>query len=161
MSLKQLSLRATRGDTIVEVMVVLAVLGLAIGISYATANHSLLDVRQAQENSQAAELVQSQTESLRAMVGNPKLEADNVTPNPDYIFGYSSPQLFCIDSSGAHVALTSTAMPSASCHYDSLYDVTIGYSSLPTDTFTITATWPDVEGQGNDTVTITYRLHSP
>ncbi len=31
-----------RGDTIVEVMIVLAVLGLAIGIAYSTASRSLL-----------------------------------------------------------------------------------------------------------------------
>lgn len=54
-----------RGDTIIEVMIVLAVLGLALSISYATANRSLLNTRQAQENSEATSLVQSQVEALR------------------------------------------------------------------------------------------------
>ena len=40
-----------RGDTIIEVLIVLAVLGLAIGITYATANRSILNARQAQESS--------------------------------------------------------------------------------------------------------------
>src|ERR1700683_2675070 len=59
-----------RGDTIVEVMVVLAVLGLAIGISYSTANRSLLDTDQAEENSQATEYAQGEVEDIRYLAPN-------------------------------------------------------------------------------------------
>ncbi len=54
-----------RGDTIVEVMVVLAVLGLALSISYATANRGLQQSRNAQEHSQALGIINSQIELLR------------------------------------------------------------------------------------------------
>src|SRR5690606_3729104 len=54
-----------RGDTIVEVMVVLAILGLALSISYATANRSLIQTRQAQENAEATEIARGQVEALR------------------------------------------------------------------------------------------------
>jgi prepilin-type N-terminal cleavage/methylation domain-containing protein len=54
------------GDTIVEVMVVLAVLGLAFAISYATANHGLIQSRNAEEHSQALGIVDSQVELLRS-----------------------------------------------------------------------------------------------
>src|ERR1035437_2061628 len=54
------------GDTIVEVMVVLAVLGLAFVISYATANHGLIQSRKAEEQSQALGIVDSQVELLRS-----------------------------------------------------------------------------------------------
>ena len=152
MSLSRI-LRHQAGDTIVEVMVVLAVLGLAIGISYATANRSLLDARQAQENSQATELLQSQIENLRVL-------ATNVQPSPNYIF---IPTQFCISSSNNVASPLALGRP---CHYDNLYDITINYtknavnpSGLVGGTFKLVATWTDVHDQGNDTVTLTYRYY--
>lgn len=131
------------GDTIVEVMVVLAVLGFAIGISYATANRSLLNARQAQENSQAAALVQSQVEALRAMAANDSTE-------PDYIY---SPGTFCVGANG-HKA---TAATDCNLGEASRYSVTITLSGG--DTFSIKAVWDDVLGQGQDSVTLLYRVH--
>ena len=78
MSIKHrlLSLRQS-GDTIVEVLIVLAVLGLAIGISYSTATKSLLATRQAQENTQATQLLQGQIERLYALSANASTVPDN------------------------------------------------------------------------------------
>lgn len=138
--LKRLRFRE-RGDTIVEVMVVLAVLGLAISISYATANRSLLNARQAQENAQATALAQSQIESLRT------LTAASTTPT---IF-QAGP--YCV---------TSGAVVPGSCTTGSIpYTMRVNWvaSALTGSTFTITVIWPDVEGQGNDTVTLVYRLY--
>src|SRR5579884_4195391 len=81
LNIKHLS---SSGDTIVEVLIVLTVLGLALGISFATANTSLLNTRQAQENSEATEIAQSQIESLRELVSN-----GNIVPatwSPSTIF---------------------------------------------------------------------------
>jgi type II secretory pathway pseudopilin PulG len=140
------------GDTIIEVMVVLAVLGLAISISYTTANRSLLDARQAQENAQATELLQSQIEELRTL-------ATSATQN---IFVTSPPgQLFCIEPNNT-VGLTSTVSPQSYCHYDNLYDITILYTPTAGVTggrFNLVATWPDIQGDGNDTVTLSYRYY--
>lgn len=58
------------GDTIVEIMIVLAILGFAISIAYSTATKSLLASRAAQESSQATALVQGQLEGLRALSAN-------------------------------------------------------------------------------------------
>src|SRR5437868_4001892 len=76
-----------RGDTIVEVLVVLAVLGLAIGISFATANRSLLATRAAQENSQATSYLQSQVEELRYLA--PASSGQNIFQNGKF---------FCVDT---------------------------------------------------------------
>ncbi len=76
-----------RGDTIIEVMIVLAVLGLAIGIAYSTANRSLLNARQAQENSQATAAAQAQVEQLVSIgctSGNPECDITN-SANPGYL----------------------------------------------------------------------------
>jgi type II secretory pathway pseudopilin PulG len=141
------------GDTIVEVMVVLAVLGLAISISYATANRSLLNTRQALENSQATELVRSQVEAIRSMAcstGN-----INCSANPAL---FTTGTSFCIDTTASSYNVIPTTNPS--CSQGTVpYGISITYNNTPTDTFTVVATWPDVLGQGNDTVTYVYRLH--
>lgn len=54
------------GDTIIEVLVVLAVLGLSLSISYATANKGLQQSRNAQEHSSALGIIDSQVELLRS-----------------------------------------------------------------------------------------------
>ncbi|HEY5442286.1 MAG TPA: type II secretion system protein [Candidatus Saccharimonadales bacterium] len=162
MSIKPFKRGDHRGDTIVEVIIVLAILGSAISISYATANRSLLDARQAQEASQATELIQSQLESLRTMADNPKL--DNLgNPDPNYIFPPAQ-QPFClvVDNTGTS-NIHFPADPGAPCHLNNLYDITITYHPsglVPVGgAFTITATWDDVEGQGQDTASLAYNLY--
>jgi type II secretory pathway pseudopilin PulG len=158
------------GDTIVEVIIVLAVLGLAISISYATANRSLQATRQAEENSQATELLQGQIEALRSY-------AANLSTDPNYI--YQASNAFCISSTGTVVTtplISNTDVAAGNtktygnypnyattndCYQGKLYHIIIGYDSAQTDTFTARATWDDVTGQGQDTVTLVYRLHQP
>jgi type II secretory pathway pseudopilin PulG len=150
--------RAQAGDTIVEVMIVLAVLGMAIGISYATANRSLMNARQAQEASMATELVQSQIEALQTLAGGGTI--------------YTS-DTFCITSGGSgpavHVPSGST---DTACQMgeDNRYTVTINWNGATppadspqpgADTFTVKATWDDIEGQGKDTATMSYRIPVP
>jgi type II secretory pathway pseudopilin PulG len=159
-----------RADTIVEVMIVLAVLGMAIGISYATANSSLLDARQAQENAQATELLQAQVENLRVLASNDVLNPDG-TGNPDYLFNFLPGQLFCIYN--GHVTTPSPPNPLPNyCQFENLYDITISYTSTPPPspptptpltggTFRLTAQWDEVGGPGKDTVTMSYRYYHP
>lgn len=133
------------GDTIVEVLVVLTVLGLAISVSYATANRSLLDARQAQESSQATEVAQAQVEALRTQASvNPAIFTPGVTfclsATPPYKIQYppncTTPQL---------------ASPNS-------ISVTYNTATAPYN-FKIVVSWPDVAGQGNDTATLVYRLY--
>jgi type II secretory pathway pseudopilin PulG len=158
------------GDTIVEVMVVLAILGLAIGISFATANRSLLDTNQAEENSQATDYAESQVEDLRYLA--PTSSSANPSQDPgSNIFNPST--TFCITSPTATTPITTTV---ASCVFGAQkYQVLIyncdRYSaddadnnpcagaSAASDTFIIVATWPNILGQGSDSATLSYRVH--
>lgn len=54
-----------RGDTIVEVLIALAILSLAFVISYSTANSALIDSQNSQEHSMALEYLDTQAELLR------------------------------------------------------------------------------------------------
>ena len=60
----------SKGDTIVEVLVVLAVLGLALATSSAIANKGLQQSRNAQEHSEALGIIDSQVELLHAAIDN-------------------------------------------------------------------------------------------
>ena len=134
------------GDTLVEVVIVLAVLGMAISISYATANRSLLNARQAQENAEATELVQSQVENLR------RYSDITVPTDPNYVYDTTP---FCFNAGSKQTA------GGGNCTLNSRYAIGIVYSSLasPGGTFRVTAQWPDVSGEGIDSVVMSYRLY--
>jgi type II secretory pathway pseudopilin PulG len=148
--LRRLKTLGSQGDTIVEVLVVLAVLGLAISVSYATANRSLTDTRQAQENSQATEYVLAQVEALRTL---------RAPGNPQNIY-QAGP--YCIQTASLTVVpIPVPTSPPAACIADNLYDIAITGPAAPSTggKFTVTAKWDDIEGQGKDTVTVVYRLY--
>lgn len=141
--------RRSAGDTIVEVMISLAILGLALGISYSTATGSLRALRQSQESATAASLLQAQAERLRTVAAHGNTGSDS---DPNNAFRTTS---FCINDSVAAVAATS-----ADCTIKNLYQISITYSAASNDKFTLKAVWPDVSGDGSDdTATLNYRLH--
>jgi prepilin-type N-terminal cleavage/methylation domain-containing protein len=131
-----------RGDTIIEVMIVLAILGLAISIAYATANRSLLDARQAQENAEVTELVAAQVEVLRTLA------------SPDAPYNIFVPGPYCFIGTAP---ATGTACQTLG--QEGLYNIGITGPAAPGGTFKVYATWDDVEGQGQDHVTLYYNLY--
>ncbi len=66
--LKYLRPLKDRGDTIVEVLFAVVVIGIVLTGAYAVVTHSLLAEQDAQEHSYALGLVQSQVEELRAYI---------------------------------------------------------------------------------------------
>jgi prepilin-type N-terminal cleavage/methylation domain-containing protein len=151
---RRLRLGNHRGDTIVEVMVVLAILGMAVGISYSTANNSLLDIRQSEEHAQATEYTQSQIEIMRTML----------EPGSPNIF-VTGP--FCLSQTAPYTIETwpTATTPNANCllgpypYTIKVSDLSVANPSLPPGTFQILVQWPDVRGQSTDSVTLTYQLH--
>ncbi|HSW85158.1 MAG TPA: type II secretion system protein [Candidatus Saccharimonadales bacterium] len=134
------------GDTIVEVMIVLTILSLAISVSYSTASQSLINTRRAQENAQATEYVQAQIEALRSLTSIGLPASRNIfKPGP-----------YCVNTSSA----VPYSLIATSCLLDNLYKVSVtGPAGAPGGTFTVVATWPDIGGQGDDTVTMLYNLY--
>jgi type II secretory pathway pseudopilin PulG len=82
---------AQTGDTIVEVLVAMAVLSLVLGGAYVTARHSLIATRQAQERSEALALVQGQIETLRGLAAEATLPPTNL---------FNESHDFCLDGVG-------------------------------------------------------------
>jgi type II secretory pathway pseudopilin PulG len=152
MSISKIKKLNSCGDTIVEVMVVLAILAMALSVSYATANRSLLDIRQAQENEQATELLQGQVEELRTLTA---------PSSPVNIF---TPGSYCLSTSAPYTKLGSCGFSYAgqpAPAVSALYTIKTTYTPINASggTFTIIATWPDIEGQGSDSIQLVYRLY--
>jgi len=147
--------KAESGDTIVEILIVLAILGLALSIAYATANKSLQGARQAQEHSEALELVQGQIELLRTAPDN----YPDIFDTTKHANGFCMSGTSLVDLTGDLHSYTSypTTPADKSC-VNSLYHLSIKNTADGNDTFTIMALWDDLDGT-QDNVSMNYRLH--
>lgn len=149
--------RKQAGDTIIEVMVVVAILGLAFSIAYATATHSLAKTRSSEEHAEALQYLNSQVELLRNDAVNPSdIQRPGVT--------------FCMDPA------TDKAVTSADSSYtnvcktvgvEGFYQVGITYLPhvpSPTapndDVYKVTVTWPGVSDLGTQQEHLYYKLHA-
>lgn len=81
-----------RGDTIVEVLIAVAVVSMVVASAYAITNRNLGNTRQSYEHSEASKLAQQQLEQLRVYA----VEATQSQPP----FSYGG-QAFCIGDTGA------------------------------------------------------------
>ncbi len=72
--------KSQAGDTIVEVLIALTILGLALSIAYATASRSLTAIRLANETSNATAIAKSQVEQIRSA---------SLLPSTDFCFNNS------------------------------------------------------------------------
>lgn len=136
---------AERGDTLVEVLIAIAVISLILGGAFVTTNRNLQATREAQERGNAQKLVESQIEQVKNVV----------IRDPDSIFGAGAPSIFCINSTSTVVASTNAA-----CAVDSsgnatsaepIYHLTVTRS---TNTFTVTNTWSKITSGGGTTNTV-------
>lgn len=78
------------GDTIVEVLFAVAVVGLTIASAYGIASLSLQNARQAQERGEALKIAEGQIEAIRAIASN------NSATDDGQIFRASS-NAFCLN----------------------------------------------------------------
>jgi len=149
------------GDTIVEVLIAIAIVALVLAGAYKIATHSLNDVRQSQEHSEALKYAQSQLELLQSAASNPATTI------------FAQTYYFCMTSSGPQIANTpapGVAMASpvptsnyiAACQQTNgiTYNEAISASSpaLNQYVFTITVVWPSIQGNGNDQISMSYKL---
>src|ERR1017187_1268844 len=77
-----------KGDTIIEVLIAIAIISFILGGAYVTSNNSLLATHDAQEHGAALQLLQTEVELLKGVVDT----------NPNAIFGAGAADPFCISS---------------------------------------------------------------
>ncbi len=148
-----------RGDTIVEVLIAIAVVSLILGGAYVTTNRSLIATRAAEERGNALKLAESQVEQLKGLAKS----------NPDAIFGAATPMPFCISGFTSNV-VTANSDPNlnnAECKLSAggtptstqpVYSLSIIRGS-DGNTFTVTNQWSDASGRINDNLRLIYRVY--
>lgn len=155
----------SKGDTIVEVLISVAVLGLILAVSYSIASKGLRISRQAQEHAEALKIAEGQLERLKARAAT----------NPDV---FSQPGGFCMASDTAPQSITppspTATLPDNFGNYNNCkftlkgQPCTIGYcynagirkgSGSNANTFTVTIRWDSIGDSEQDEVKISYRLY--
>lgn len=152
--------RREAGDTIVEVLIAMAVASAVIGSSYVVVNRTMANSQQAQEHSAALELANEQLERIV------RLAASDPTGG---VFN-SSPTYQCVskvDASlvGQHLLSTTTlddeSKYNPSCirtESPARYRTAFTYNS-GTDIFTVSVRWSSATANGNDQLSLMYKAH--
>ncbi len=171
--LKQLN---QAGDTIVEVLIVMAVLGLAFSISLATANKGLTQSRNAEEHSEALGIINSQVELVRAAFANNPASVPSVTANS---FCMSNPadttkiplllHRYSVDPNNA-AADDLSSLPSGnypnnppdnSCVQNNYYHISVTHrpsASSSQDYFDFIVRWDGIGGLGRQQEELSYKI---
>lgn len=146
--MKRFSLRTERGDTIVEVLISIAIVSLILGGAFVATNRSLVSTRDAQERSDGLKLVESQLEQLKNLA----------TTDPSKIFG-TAPAAYCISSSSVVVSTDNVCKVNAAGSYVAgstpQYNLSISRTG---NIFSISNTWDGVTGRPAK-VEMKYRLY--
>ena len=142
-----------RGDTIVEVLLAVGIVGLIIAGAYVTANRSTNAERDAQEHSQALTLAQTQIESLHAQSSSNLPSLNGCYDNLNFI---NQP---CYVSPSGQVY---TSQPATSYYYTVTLNIVgsasigSGYTATTVNTYEAVVTWPSLTG-GTASVQLYYR----
>jgi len=142
-----------RGDTVVEVLMSIAVISLVLSGAYVTANRSLQGARLAEERNNALKMAEAQVEQIKYMA----------SLYPDRLFGAGAPASYCLVNS-ATVASTQ-ATPDPKCKVDSsgtpttaepAYTLTI---TRNVNTFVVTSTWTKFGSNTLNSAELKYRAY--
>lgn len=144
------------GDTIVEVLISIAILSMILGGAYVTTNRSLRATRAAEERTTATKLVQGQLELIKIMMSSSEGAAALA----------AAPTSFCIvpnvasgavptaaDASGASCLLDAAGTPTT---VEPAYNISINQVN---NLFTVTSSWNSILNPGKDNVAMSYRVY--
>lgn len=151
--------RHQSGDTIVEILIAIAVVSLLLTAAFVLTRSNLRSIQNSQERSQAQALVGGQLERLKSIVAD---EGAPVKPTT-----MTAP--FCIDTHNTiitdvdhHCNLASDGTEYTPASPGFPYSVRITYDAGvdgKKSTFTVVATWDSATTSGQSKVSMVYRLY--
>lgn len=146
--------RKQAGDTIIEVMMAMAVIGLSLGTAYGIANRAVIQGRQAQERSEALKVAESQIERLKANI------ASGAVLRSEY---ENTAEFFCINESETRREVTYTETSpgvytvNACLDPGGFYKYFMVYQDTPVPNFVSVVEWDNPTGQEPSRLEIVYR----
>jgi type II secretory pathway pseudopilin PulG len=140
-----------RGDTLIEVLFAIAVVGFVLGLSYASASRSLQIGRDAQEHVEALKVAETQIERLKYLAST--VDPAEATPLND-VFSAAESE-FCLDDNFQKVLppFSATGCEPGS----SLYKGIVKYDG--DSTFVVTVSWDRIVTKEKGNVQLAYKLH--
>ena len=141
------------GDTIVEVMLSLAVLGMIIGTAFAIANRSLNRAQQSQERTQALKLAEGQVDSVKYLSESSN-EADKITFE-SLQSATTNPRCLSSFTDDGKVSIKDYPADDANCQ-DGIFSYSMLYDQSK-HIFNVRVVWDSLSG-GQENVTIQYRV---
>lgn len=142
-----------RGDTIVEVLIAIAVAGSVLGGAYALVNSNVKSNQLAQERTNAVKIAESQLELLRAYV-----DSNETLPTGNFCFRKSDNRLLAISAS---IPSTQDGDYPGGCRFDegtATNRYMTGIVTTNTNTFTVYVNWDDPTG-GRAQASIAYKVY--
>ncbi|HCM52005.1 TPA: hypothetical protein DIS56_02625 [Candidatus Saccharibacteria bacterium] len=141
--------RVTSGDTIIEVMLSIVLIGSAIALAVTMSNHNLNVGISTTQRTQALSITQGQIERIRNAynTNNPILET------------YKSDQAYCILNDGS---VEQVGAQDSKClnFNDTQYSISITYDDT-SKVFSATTSWvSNSSGSGQDQLKLSYKLPS-
>lgn len=139
--------RKMAGDTIIEVLLAMAVISVVLGSTYVVVNRSFRTTRQAQERSEAVKLLESQLEQIKVLVKDPNSGISTVN------------EVFCINSSGG-ISVQSSPSFADDCQK---FGTVPGYYRLELtktgDLYSAIIQWDSANGSGVDRASLLYKVY--
>lgn len=136
------------GDTLVEVILAVAIISLVISGAFVLTNRSLQAERDSQERVSALKLAETQTEEVRALS----------TTDPVALFGASAN--FCIINNliayGTACIVDINGNPDPASTVQPAFTLSVSRSG---NTFTIVTNWTSVSGHMLDNIKLEYRSY--
>lgn len=150
--------RSSKGDTIVEVLITIAIISSVLAGAFSVTQKSAMAVRDSQERSEMLQILQGQVELVRSIAV--------AAPTPTHEIFETTPQYFCIDSASkakrefsASASLNNLGDYHADCKdlgAAGLYRLAVSYNST-TSTYTFIGNWDNLGG-GNNSMKLSYRI---
>jgi type II secretory pathway component PulJ len=147
------------GDTIVEVLICIAIISAILAGAYVTTRHSQMGVQDSQEHAQAQELLQSQVEQLRA-------SKDTALFKPAMDDGFCMSDGAIVQKHDAQhdkkCVVSSSGSPANG--QQPAYTLSVSRQDNPDhlggEVFTVNVDWPEVTGDGTAHESMVYRSYN-
>jgi Tfp pilus assembly protein PilV len=159
------------GETIIEVMISLAVLGLTLGLSYGIAGRSLRGAQDAQERTGAFQYSQSIIETIKAYAGR-DYSQDPALLDPTLFPVLTSTKTFCVNTASIDAYQTeyptTPADPENPKCRNGIYTSRVTTTRVPNSPpgsltvrkyrMTVDITWEAISGNGTNNVQMIYGM---